>query len=177
LETADSECPAGGKVWVWGGTTCFFQLRTKPNVVANQTTQNLVDIMDEEPSEEYLVLKNALASKTDPTEAAAAFTKTARDAHAAGELVESYLWDAWADMIDIACETPHQNQEPLVKIMQAIQKQNLTDRKTGEIVKNWDGRVWQDLPIFGPQVRERWNRGIYSTAPMNVESFLTVDSA
>jgi hypothetical protein len=145
--------------------------RTKRNFIANRTTQRFVVNMGRESSEEYRVLKTALAAKTDPNEAAIAFTKPTRDAFITGRSeqpqLEDHFWTAWASLTDIAIETPHGSQEPLMEIIQAVQKQNITDSETATEIEIWDNKVklWQDLPLLGAQARNQWNRSMCDQYP------------
>jgi hypothetical protein len=153
------------------------------NLIANRTTHSFVVNMVKESSEEYRILKSALESKTDPIEAATAFTKPTRDAFVTGRSeqpqLESYFWKAWASVTHLATETPHEEQEPLVEIVRAIQKQNVTDSEVTTEIEIWNAKMklWQDMPLFGAQAREKWNRSMYILLPPFVDKILILDSA
>ncbi|EPE33956.1 hypothetical protein GLAREA_06969 [Glarea lozoyensis ATCC 20868] len=115
-------------------------------------------------AEEYGVLKNALAAKKDPGEVAIAFTKPTREAFVPGQTeqpqLEEHFSRSWKSVIEIAIDTPHEKQEPLVDILRAIQQQNVADSEEASEIEIWGDKVkvWKDMPLFGAQAREIWNR-------------------
>jgi hypothetical protein len=123
--------------------------------------------MEMESSEEYRVLKAALSSKKDPVEAAIAFTKPTREAFVTGRSeqpqLENSLWRSWASIVDIAIEVPHESHGPLIEIVRAVQKQNVADNEDASEIEIWGEKlkVWRDMPVFGAQAREQWNRGMF----------------
>lgn len=109
-------------------------------------------------------LAASIATRTDPSSAARALTKQAEEVFATAPTesnIECGLRSIWDSIINTAAESDHQSQEPLVAIVQEVQKQNFTNEDgTGELML-WNDRVklWTDLPLFGPCLRDAWNRG------------------
>jgi len=118
--------------------------------------------MSHKSSQERESLNAALDSKADPVHAAKAFTQTVSQA-IAGELKETTLEDsldaAWNSIIDVAAQLPHGSQQPLVEILCAVQKENLSDKyPTNSVIWGEKVKVFEGLPLFGPTVRSAWNR-------------------
>jgi hypothetical protein len=113
------------------------------------------------PSPEHESLTASLAAKNDPSTAARDFTKPTKENLAAGASesdIETCLSRAWKSVIDVAADTQHESQEPLLDIVRAVQQTDDADANTctiwGEEVK-----LWRDMPLLGPTLREAWNRG------------------
>lgn len=113
-------------------------------------------------SQEGECLNTALKSKTEPVDAAKAFTKQIRAA-LAGKLKDTSLEDsldaAWNGLIEVAANLPHESQKPLVDILCAVQKENLSDKYPKEsVIWGENVKVFEGLPLFGPAVRSAWNK-------------------
>jgi hypothetical protein len=113
------------------------------------------------PSPEHESLTSSLAAKTDPSTAARDFTKPTKENLAAGASdadIEACLSRAWNSVIDVAVDTQHESQESLVDIVRAVQQTDDADANTCTI---WGEKVklWRDMPLLGPTLREAWNRG------------------
>jgi len=118
------------------------------------------------PSKDYETLKAFIASKTEVSVVASAFIEPTRQAvspNASEEDIEISLGSAWKNLLDVAADVPHDDQEPLVELLRHVQKQDLSAESTldarkfqiwGEQVK-----IFTDLPLFGAAVRDAWNRG------------------
>jgi len=122
-------------------------------------------ILEEMPSPEQESLTASLASKRDSRSAASNFTEPTKEAFAAGaseSAIEETLSRAWYSLIDIAADTCHQSQGPLVDIVLAVQLENLAEQEGASECTVWGNKVkvWKDLPLFGPSMREAWNRGM-----------------
>lgn len=107
-------------------------------------------------------MKAALQSKAEPAVAATAFTKQIRQA-LAGDLQDSSLEDslhlAWNSLIDVAANLSHESQGPLIDILRAVQKEDLSAKYPAEsIIWGEKVKVFENLPLFGPSVRTAWNR-------------------
>jgi len=119
------------------------------------------------PSPEQESLTASLASKTEPRSAASNFTGPARKTFAVGaseSAIESCLSRGWNSIIDVAADTKHESQGPLIDIVQAVQQQNLEEQEDASECTIWGEKlkVWKDMPLFGPSLREAWNRGMYN---------------
>ncbi|KAI1861556.1 hypothetical protein JX265_009523 [Neoarthrinium moseri] len=70
------------------------------------------------------------------------------------DAAEGALWSAWADLISIAEQVPHDHpaQDKLVRVVRELAL--LPDAG----IKVWDSRLWADLPVLSAQVRE-WLNG------------------
>jgi hypothetical protein len=164
-------------------TTCFsrFLVRTyictpRRRLISHLRSRKLTTNME---LEEYGVLKNALASKTPPVETAIAFTKPTREAFVPGRTeqpqLEEHFSRSWNGVIDVAIDTPHKNQEALVDILRAVQQQNVADSEEASEIEIWGDKVkvWKDMPLFGSQAREIWNRGKISLPlPLNYSTII-----
>lgn len=74
--------------------------------------------------------------------------------------VESSLWQAWQCLIVVAAATPHdsEDQQKLVNLVQDLQRRPGVE-KDGKPCEIQGGVIWNDLPLFGWQMRESWNAG------------------
>lgn len=117
--------------------------------------------MSDEPQDTQANLEAALRSGNADTKAAAqALTaSTAKIFRDGGgeEQIESSLWRCWNNVTDFAKDTPPDQQDGIVKAVQAIQESGELKRDGGELCKAFGGTVWTDLPVFGAQMREMWN--------------------
>jgi len=127
---------------------------------AYPTAVKVVDM----PSPEYESLTASLASKTNPSTAAHEFTDPTRKNIAAGASesdIETCLSRAWNSVVDVAADTQHESQESLVDIVRAVQQHNSADEADAKTCTVWGEKVklWEDMPLLGPTLREAWNRG------------------
>ena len=69
--------------------------------------------------------------------------------------MEDYLWTMWTLLERIAKKVPASDprQQLLVSIVRKLQAK---DRETIKIWGN-DSKVWTELPMLGPTMREAWN--------------------
>ncbi|TVY92557.1 hypothetical protein LAWI1_G001620 [Lachnellula willkommii] len=114
------------------------------------------------PSPEQESLTASLASKQEPRSAASNFTEPARKTFAAGaseSAIVRVLSRGWNSLIDIAAATHHQSQGPLIDIVQAVQQENIAEQEDTSECTIWGDKfkVWKDMPLFGPSMRETWN--------------------
>jgi hypothetical protein len=112
------------------------------------------------PSQEHESLKKALESRTSPSIAAQAFMERTKSEFLTGAEIETHLNRAWTALIETAASTPHVSQEPLVAVIQAVQQENLSGGRDGKECVIWDNdmKLWGDMPLFGPSMREAWNK-------------------
>lgn len=116
-------------------------------------------------SQEYQTLSTHLSSSSPSQSPLDAFCQptesTFMNPSTASE-VETQLWRAWKAVIATAAQTPHDSpgRQKLADFVLELQKRPALQRDDGQVCKIWDDAVvWQDLPIFGPSMREAWNAG------------------
>lgn len=111
---------------------------------------------------------------TDVKSAADALTRFATKIWQEGgdeKELESALWEAWSSIIEVAQQTSDDQQDGLVKAVQAVQEQGELKRDDGTVCTVWDATVWTDLPVFGAQFREAWDRNLSPSQWRNVNAF------
>ena len=157
-----------------------FVSRTKGNLIVTRKTHFHAVKMGNETSEEYSILQTALSSHESPTETAISFTQRTREAfitgHSSQPQLEDHFWRSWKSIIDLTIDTPHEHQSALIDIVRAIQSQNIADDEEGSEIEIWGEkvRVWRDMPMFGAQAREVWNRGMATTLVLADEDILII---
>ena len=81
---------------------------------------------------------------------------------AASDNLETALWKTWSDFLSLVAKTPHTTQQPLVDCLQALRKAPNPKSEDGKPYEIWGQEFkWENLPLFGPQVREEWDIGAY----------------
>jgi hypothetical protein len=112
-------------------------------------------------SKEFKTLMSSLQSKSQPSTVARAFTEPTRQAFAEGADVEGKLSESWNALIGVAADIHHESQEALVEVVRAIQ-QEAPSTEGNNTITIWGDEVmlWKDMPLFGPSLREAWNRGM-----------------
>ncbi|KAH8669728.1 hypothetical protein BGZ60DRAFT_528200 [Tricladium varicosporioides] len=108
-------------------------------------------------------LKSALAVQADFVAAAHSFTEPTKqtiDDGGSEETLGEDLSSSWNAVIEVAANTQHEAQGPLVEILKAIQKQQIgIGGKRNEIsVWGYQVKLWEDMPLFGATMRDAWNR-------------------
>ncbi|KAB8067133.1 hypothetical protein BDV29DRAFT_200699 [Aspergillus leporis] len=133
-----------------------FRLRIGPFATDNALKPEL---------ELFVILQEYLQSVDIESSAAAAqrinnLIPTRRSGHSYSDDMEIFLWSTWGIFIHIAKQIPHDHpwQDRLVELIRAL---TLIVPMTVEI---WGKprRVWTDLPILGPSMREAWVCPTYS---------------
>jgi Protein of unknown function (DUF3632) len=85
--------------------------------------------------------------------------------------VESLLWDAWQYLIDVAATADETIRAKMVDLVLALQHRGvLTREPDGLRCLVWGQRVWDELPLFGPQMREALN-GVSDETFRHVNAF------
>jgi hypothetical protein len=85
--------------------------------------------------------------------------------------VELLLWDAWQALIETAVTADETDRAKLVDLLMALQRRGaLTREPGGEDCRLWDRRAWDELPLFGPQMRETLNR-VFGDTERNLNAF------
>ncbi|KAK4977511.1 hypothetical protein LTR66_003915 [Elasticomyces elasticus] len=84
------------------------------------------------------------------------------------EEAESYLWETWGTFIEIAKQIPcdHVSMDRLVELVNSLSSLPPT------IVTVWTAnlRLWTDLPLLGPSMREAWLMPTYRNAQPTAEA-------
>ena len=76
--------------------------------------------------------------------------------------LEGFLWSVWGGIVDLIIQIPHSHpwQDRMVEILRAIKEiPRQATPEMEELERSWGMAFWQDLPIFGAEVRELWNQG------------------
>lgn len=96
-----------------------------------------------------------------PEAGAAAFTEPISSAFlrddAWDDYLEGMLWTAWQVVVSAADTPDDAVRGRLVSLLTAIKGQGILARADGRECTVWGLRVYVDLPVFGPQMRETWN--------------------
>lgn len=76
------------------------------------------------------------------------------------EDLEELLWQGWRAVITMAASQPHASgsRQKLVDFMLELQKRPKLVND-GETCAVQGGKVWEDLPVLGMEMREAWNLG------------------
>lgn len=84
------------------------------------------------------------------------------------EDVEGLLWRAWKSITAIAARTPHDSgdRQKLADLVARLQSRRALESQ-GTVCNVWDAEVWQDLPVFGAQMRQAWNGGMCLKHPLH----------
>ncbi|KAF9261120.1 hypothetical protein L218DRAFT_544881 [Marasmius fiardii PR-910] len=103
--------------------------------------------------------QNAISELTRPTLEAISHTTSGSSGD---QKVEDTLYNLWSAFIAAAETTSDESlQTKLVKGLEAIKSlpPAMVSKKGGgsEQYSNWGGRVWNDLPMFGANMRDRWD--------------------
>ncbi|GIK00107.1 hypothetical protein Aspvir_004123 [Aspergillus viridinutans] len=103
------------------------------------------------------------SSTTPPSEAAQAIhalTPKAASTQEEDSELEDFLWSTWGTIIKIAkqIDDNHPSQDRLVDVIHALTELPPTT------VSIWgsENRLWKDLPILGPSLRESWDPPTYT---------------
>jgi hypothetical protein len=73
-----------------------------------------------------------------------------------GDDLEAGLWDLWAIINDAAKQVPDVH-DALLDLLAALRQLPNVKRDDGELLRVWDMVLWRDLPIWGADVREKYN--------------------
>lgn len=129
---------------------------------------------DESPKpEEVQALQAFLAGNISSVHAAAEkFTAVAARAGNSSEEIGDALYRMWKLVIDVAQNFP-ETQDKLVELLTEVE--NLPDlERDGHTFIHHGMKVWNDLPTFGWEMRERWNcelrSAVFSGYPCNIRN-------
>ena len=82
--------------------------------------------------------------------------------------LEGFLWGLWGMVVDLIRQVPHNHvwQGRMVEVLSAIKE---VPRQATPAMENlereWGMAFWQQLPIFGAELRETWNQGPWVELP------------
>ena len=140
---------------------------TFPRFILSQTHRRLyqqrlrkMDISPEVTQrEEYKIFSSHIAN-SDSTETTLEQFSNYTNSSLSNDKLETHLRETWNSILHIASQKPHssEQQDSLVKLLQAlITRAHPLKDSNGKAVEIDGSKVWQDLPLFGQQVRECWN--------------------
>ena len=78
------------------------------------------------------------------------------------------LWRLWGMMVELIKQSPYNHpwQDRMVKILGAVKEvPRQVAPEMEQLERSWGMAFWQDLPIFGAEVRETWNLGPWQKIP------------
>ena len=85
-----------------------------------------------------------------------------------GHGLERFLWSLWSMVVQMIQVIPHTHpwQDKTVNLLSAIKQRprRLTPGMV-QLERIWCMYFWQDLPIFGAELRETWNEGPWERNP------------
>lgn len=113
-----------------------------------------------EESQQLRFIGALLAGRANLTETAEQLTRWAYDPKSFGDDAEGGLWDLWITINDKAERTKSDDDiihGKLVELIDAIKHLESPTNDAGENSKCWGMTLWEDLPIFGANMRESWN--------------------
>lgn len=117
---------------------------------------------------DYLEDTDSSASYTAQEITTVAKDVSSLEQHGSGFGLEVFLWALWGEIVHLIQEVSHSHpwQDRMVELLRAIKE---TPRQvTPEMEElEWNSGMtfWQDLPIFGAQVRYIWNRWPFEKMP------------
>ncbi|KAI1753022.1 hypothetical protein F4782DRAFT_529747 [Xylaria castorea] len=76
---------------------------------------------------------------------------------------EDFFWGFWSAIFDIAQQIPYDN--PAQDKLVAFVRELTLVPETGD--KVWEARVWTDLPLLGPAIREHLNQRVAEAAQVS----------
>lgn len=77
--------------------------------------------------------------------------------------LEDFIYSFWEVVVGFAITTPHDEQSPLVSLLERLEDSGDVTADNGEAVQTENGVLWKDLPKFPWVMRDAWN---YCTAPV-----------
>ncbi|KAE8353402.1 hypothetical protein BDV28DRAFT_148139 [Aspergillus coremiiformis] len=125
--------------------------------MASLTLSSRIESPSGQTNQIFAILNEYLqpSSSTIPSVAAQSIHGLATPLLADAESLEEFLWEFWVVFINVTkqipCESPSQQRS--VELVKALIKIPPT---TIQIWGN-DTRLWIDLPLLGPEMREAWN--------------------
>lgn len=82
------------------------------------------------------------------------------------EALEEPLWQAWQAVVTMATSLPPASDSRQRLVDFVLQVQSRPDlEKDGEPCMVQGAKVWEELPIFGMEMREAWNLGLSIPSP------------
>lgn len=81
--------------------------------------------------------------------------------------IENKLNDLWSEVLTAAEQTPHDQQDKLVEVVQSIKNLPEAIEKAKKLTVWDDAKSWDELPMFGPKAREQLDIGMLNTLDSN----------
>ena len=75
--------------------------------------------------------------------------------------IEDELDALWSGILTAAEQTPHDRQDKLVQIVQAIKELSPASEKAKKISVWGEEKSWDELPMFGGKAREQLDTGMH----------------
>ncbi|KAG8670561.1 hypothetical protein FPOAC2_09923 [Fusarium poae] len=87
--------------------------------------------------------------------------------------IEDELYNLWQAVLTAAEQTPHDRQDKLVQVMQAIKELAPSGDKAKKIIVWGDEARWDTLPLFGPTARDEFDSAQENSEEscVNINSF------
>lgn len=128
------------------------------STVYQPTTRRVGPFHDLAPKMSFTTYLNS--SKPDIQKAVEVLTSKVAS-EAASDNLETVLWVTWHDFLDLATSIPHSEQQPLVDFIQALREAADPTKDNGQPYEIWNQDFqWQNLPLFGAQLREELDVGM-----------------
>jgi hypothetical protein len=77
--------------------------------------------------------------------------------------IEDELDDLWEELLVAAEQTPHDQQDKLVEIVQSIKNLPEAAEKAKKLTVWDEAKRWDELPMFGAKAREQLDIGMLNT--------------
>ncbi|KAK0474459.1 hypothetical protein EDD18DRAFT_1090718 [Armillaria luteobubalina] len=113
-----------------------------------------------EESQQLVFIDALLAGRANLTVTAEQLTRWAYDPKNFGDDAEGGLWDLWSTINYKAERTKSDDaiaHGKLVELVDAIKHLESPTNDAGEKSKCWEMTLWEQLPVFGANMRESWN--------------------
>lgn len=86
--------------------------------------------------------------------------------------IEDELDALWSGILTAAEQTPHDRQDKLVQIVQAIKELSPASEKAKKISVWGEEKRWDELPMFGGKAREQLDIGMYRPSTLYINAML-----
>ena len=89
--------------------------------------------------------------------------------------LEGFLWGLWRTVVYWIRQVPHDHglQGRMVEVLKAIKEvPRQATPEMEELERSWGMAFWQDLPIFGAELRESWDQGPWEELPEDTPFYL-----
>ena len=123
----------------------------------------------------YLENDNCSAEDIAKKLTTAAHESSSPELNGSEDSLEGFLWDLWATVVYLIRQVPHDHvwQGRMVEVLSAIKE--VPRQATPEMERleeDWGMTFWQDLPIFGAELRETWDQGPWEERPEDTPFYI-----